>query len=151
MRRLKKSAITLLFDGTWPLIQCRLAGDDATCLLDTGSHTVFITKPFIDAHPNVLPKWFGDPATQPMIPMRGIVAAGLGGPSKGRIGQLSSVQFGPNIVRNIDQTDFSLDEKGAGADPFFAAIVGNRVLKQFTMTLDYPHATLRLVPNRGPD
>jgi hypothetical protein len=143
--------IPLSFDGTIPAVQCKLAGINATCELDTGSFTVLVSKPFIDAHHEVLPRWFSGAAMIPLLPTRGIVASGFGGWSKGQVGELSSLQLGANTLRGIDKTIFSMDEKGALADPLIAAIIGNPVLERFTMILNYPDATLSLVPNGNPD
>jgi hypothetical protein len=109
-----------------------------------------VSKPFIDAHPEVLPRWFSGSAMIPLLPTRGIVASGFGGWSKGQVGELSSLQLGAKTLKGIDKTIFSLDEKGALADPLVAAIIGNPVLKRLTMTLNYPDEMLWLVPNNTP-
>ena len=145
------SPIPLLFSGTVPAMQCQLARINGTCELDTGSFTILVSKPFIDAHPEVLPRWFSGSAMIPLLPTRGIVATGFGGWSKGQVGKLSSLQLGANILKGIDKTIFSMDEKGALADPSVAAIIGNPVLERFTMTLNYPDGTLWLVPAGSPD
>jgi len=144
------SPIPLRFNGTIPTIDCHVAGIDGTCELDTGSVTVLVSKPFIDAHPEVLPRWFSGSAMIPLLPTRGIVASGFGGWSKGQVGELSSLQLGTKTLKGIDKTIFSLDEKGALADPLVAAIIGNPVLKRLTMTLNYPDEMLWLVPNNTP-
>jgi hypothetical protein len=141
------SATPLQFNGTTPLIACALAGITTTCELDTGSFTVLVGKPFIDAHPAVLPRWFSGAAMIPLLPTRGIVATGFGGWSKGQVGQLSSLRLGDTTLKDIDKTIFSMDEKWALADPLIAALVGNPVLEHFVVTFDYIDGTLWLVPN----
>jgi hypothetical protein len=136
------SPIPVLFDGTIPAIPCQLAEIDTTCDVDTGSTSVLVTRPFIESHQGVLPQRLGT---------AGIVGTGFGGLLKGRIGRLSSIRLGSNTLRDIDYTVFSSDRKGWAADPFSGAFVGNRLLLQFTMTLDYPDAALWLVPNRTAD
>jgi hypothetical protein len=138
-------AIYLLFNGTIPAIVCQIAGINGICALDTGASPVLVSKPFIDAHPEALPRWFSGPPMMIPIPLtQGIVARGFGGWSKGRVGELSSLQLGDNTLRSIDRTIFSLDEQGMLADPFIAAIIGNQVLERFRVTFNYRDATLWL-------
>jgi hypothetical protein len=146
----RAAAIPLLFDRTIPALACKLAGIDATCDLDTGSFATFITKPFLDAHPSVLPKWFSSAATIPVLPEMGVVAGGFGGRSTGQVGQLSSMQLGSSTLNAIDKTIFSSDSRGFGADEYVSAIVGNPVLEHFVITLDYPHALMSLAPAGNP-
>ncbi|MBV8173516.1 MAG: aspartyl protease family protein [Verrucomicrobia bacterium] len=143
--------VPLGFRGTWPLVKCSLAGFDGTCLLDTGSSAVMISKPFIDAHPAVMPRWFTGAAFIPIMPMEGVVARGFGGRSKGQVGTLVSVQLGSHTVNGIEKTIFSMDERGVGADPYISAIVGNLVLEHFAVTFDYPHGWLGLSPPGSSD
>jgi hypothetical protein len=95
-----------------------------------------VTKPFIDAHPQVLPRWFTTASAY---------ISGIGGWSRVRAGKLASLQLGASTISDVDAA-FSLADKGALADPFFSALVGNPVLKRFTVTFDYPEATMRLSP-----
>jgi hypothetical protein len=46
----------IAFSGTQPILKCTLSGFDGACLLDTGSAAMMVNKPFIDAHPAVLPR-----------------------------------------------------------------------------------------------
>jgi hypothetical protein len=75
--------------------------------------------------------------------MEGVVASGFGGLSKGQVGTLTSAQFGSHTLNNVVKTIFSMDERGMGADPYVAAIVGP-VWEHFILTLNYPGGWLRL-------
>jgi hypothetical protein len=131
------TSVPLTFDGTIPNVKCGISGVDADCMLDTGAATaIALTKPFVDAHPGVKPKWFS---------RVGYIASGLGGLSKGQVGPLASFQVGSQTLHDIE-TIFSIDDKGMLADPLHAGLVGNPVWEHFTLTLDYSDATLRLVP-----
>jgi hypothetical protein len=139
--------IPLTFDRTIPALACKLASFDATCVLDTGSFAIFVTKPFADAHPAVVPQWFSGAAIIPVLPEMGVVASGFGGRSKGQIGRLATIQFGAQSLNAIDKTVFSSDDRGMGADEYIDAIVGNPVWEHFVLTLDYPHGLIRLTPS----
>jgi hypothetical protein len=125
----------IAFSGTWPILKCTLSGFDGACLLDTGSSVMMVNKPFIDAHPAVLPRWFSGSNR---------FEGGFGGLSKGKGGTLTSAQFGSHTLNNVAKTIFSMDERGLGADPYVAAIVGNSVWEHFILTLNYPGGWLRL-------
>src|SRR2546425_11584047 len=94
-----------------------------------------VTKPFIDAHPQVLPRWFTGSG----------YVSGFGGWSRARLGKLASLRLGASTISDVDAA-FSLADKGALANPFFSALVGNPVLKRFTVTFDYPDATMSFSP-----
>jgi hypothetical protein len=42
---------------------------------------------------------------------------------------------------------FSAEDKGGLSDPFFGALIRNPALRRFTVTFDYPNATMYLAPN----
>jgi hypothetical protein len=135
--RLAASSVPLLFDHTHAFVSCALAAVPGYCLIDSGTAIgAAVTKPFIDAHPQVLPRWFTTASAY---------ISGIGGWSRVRAGKLASLQLGASTISDVDAA-FSLADKGALADPFFSALVGNPVLKRFTVTFDYPEATMRLSP-----
>ena len=132
------SALPLQFDRSTAEFVCRINGVNGACMVDTGSGwSVTVTSPFARKHPSVLPH---------SIDVSGYWGAGLAGPSRGAGGPLSSFQMGSITLTNLD-AQFSYDNKGMLADRYLAAIVGNRVWSQFTLTLDYPHATMVLARN----
>jgi hypothetical protein len=131
------SSVPLLFDHTHAFVSCALAAVPGYCLIDSGTAIgAAVTKPFIDAHPQVLPRWFTTASAY---------ISGIGGWSRVRAGKLASLQLGASTISDVDAA-FSLADKGALADPFFSALVGNPVLKRFTVTFDYPEGTMRLSP-----
>ena len=135
------TTVPLTFDGTIANVKCGLSGVDAECMLDTGAATaIALTKPFVDDHPGVKPKWFS---------RVGYIASGLGGLSKGQVGPLASFRVGSQTLRNLD-TIFSIDDKGMLADPLHAGLVGNPVWEHFILTLDYRNAALSLAPVTTP-
>jgi Aspartyl protease len=133
-----QTSIPLLFDQAKPEFNCIIGGVDATCLLDTGSWwSVTVSSAFSQKHPGLAPRF---------LDQAGYSGAGLRGPSGGVRGPLGSFQIGPIALTNLD-AQFSLDKEGFLANHYIAAIVGNRVWNQFTLTVDYPRAAMYLFPN----
>jgi Aspartyl protease len=137
-----QTSIPLLFDHASPEFNCVIGAVDATCLLDTGSSwSVTVSSAFSRKHRSITPRFFDQ---------AGYSGAGLSGPSGGVRGPLGSFQIGPIRLTNLD-AEFSLDREGFLANHYVAAIVGNRIWNQFTLTVDYPHATMYLSPSPAVD
>ncbi|MDB5027667.1 MAG: hypothetical protein JWO66_1356 [Candidatus Eremiobacteraeota bacterium] len=125
------------FNGQHPMLDCTIGGFAGACVLDTGSRlSITVTSPFLAAHPSIVPA--GAAAV-------GANGYGFGGASLGRLGRTTLQMAGftlPDII-----ADLSAQRRGAFADPFYAGNVGAGVLKRFTVTFDYAHQTVALVPN----
>jgi hypothetical protein len=124
-----------VFNGTDPMLPCRIASADGTCTVDTGSRSALdVYGPFAKVHPGLVTGLTAD----------GIGGFGVGGPAFGQLGR-TSLDIGgyeiPNIIAGV-----SSQEKGAFADPFQAGNVGGAVWRRFAVTFDYPHETITLVP-----
>jgi hypothetical protein len=129
--------VPLMFDEKHVFVGCSLAGVSSSCLADTGnSFGVMLYKPFIDAHPQVLPRWYTGAG----------YIGGINGRSRVNFGKLSSLEIGSDSVPDVDAV-FSLEDKGGLSDPFYGALIGNPFLKHFTVTFDYPNAMLYLALN----
>jgi hypothetical protein len=135
--RLRGFSIPILFDNTNAFVPCVIGQVSSYCGLDSGSAIgITVTKPFAVAHPEVLPQLF----------LGKDYLVGIGGTSPARLGKLSSFRLGSSTILG-EFTAFSEADQGALADPFFGALVCKPVLKRFTITFDYPSATVCLVPN----
>jgi len=125
-------------NGTTPLIKGAINGVPADMSVDTGSRvSISIFRPFAQAHPSVVPSNLTPP---------GVNGFGVGGAALGRLGRVASLQLGPYTISN-SIGDFSVQEKGAFADPYTAGNIGGAVWRRFSLTFDYPHQTLYLAPN----
>jgi Aspartyl protease len=130
------TAVPVTFGERKVFVSCSLAGVPSSCLVDTGgSFGALVNKPFIDAHPQVLPHWYTGSG----------YIWGVNGSSRIRSGELSSLTIGSESVTDVDSM-FGVEDKGGLSDPFFGALIGNRILKRFTVTFDYPNATLYIAP-----
>jgi hypothetical protein len=98
-----------------------------------GATTLF--GPFIEAH-NLL---------QPNEKAIGITRAGLG-QSKGVTSRIERFTFGGFSFRNVI-TNFILEEKGSEATTDEAGLIGNKILREFKVILDYSRQEMILEPN----
>jgi hypothetical protein len=132
------SVVPFMLFGTQPQFACGIGDVPATCTLDTGaSQSLSFYKPFIDAHPGVVPTKLSE---------QGVDALGVGGPSMGRLGRLRTFSVGSLTLHDL-VGDYPTQAEGGLALPYFAANVGGGVWKRFTMTLDYGRLTMALTPN----
>ena len=105
-------------------------------MIDTGSDgATTLFGPFIEAH-NLL---------QPNEKAIGTTRAGLG-QSKGVTSRIERFTFGGFSFRNVI-TNFILDEKGSEATTDEAGLIGNEVLREFKVILDYSRQEMILEPN----
>ena len=69
------------FAGGHPTTPCTIAGVQTRCTLDTGSRlTVTLLRPFLDAHPAIDARATTEP---------GVQGYGIGGPARGRLGDVT--------------------------------------------------------------
>ncbi len=129
--------LPLEFDDTKPVTPCGIAGAETTCIIDTGAAVALILSgPFAKANSGIQPPWYAGSYNR---------IYGSSGASEVRYGPLSTFQIGPFALANVD-TFFTTAANGALAE-YLSALVGNRILQRFTVTLDYAHETLQLTPN----
>jgi hypothetical protein len=132
------ASIPFVFDGTQPEIPCAVDHIAGSCTIDTGSRSSLdLFAPFIAANPAVVPAGVTAP---------GVNGFGVGGADVGRLGRLGSLQIGPYDLPDL-VSGFSGATAGAFAVPGIEANIGGGTLKRFTVTFDYPHQTMSLVPN----
>ena len=130
-------SLPLAFDDTKPEVACKIADTDASCIIDTGAGlALLLSGPFVKANAAIQPPWFAGTYTR---------VYGSGGASEVRFGPVSSLQLGPFSLPNVD-TLFTTAGNGALAQ-YLSALVGNRIWRRFSITFDYSHAILRLVPD----
>ena len=132
------TAVPFVFDGTQPQIPCQIDNVAAQCTIDTGSRTSLeLYSPFLAENPAVVPAQLTEP---------GLDGFGVGGGAAGRLGRLSSLGIGAFRLENL-VAGFSSSTAGAFATPGIAANIGGGVFSRFTVTFDYPHQTMSLLPN----
>jgi hypothetical protein len=131
------TTIPFVFDGEHAQIPCAIDGFAGDCTVDTGSRIgLSVDTPFLAEHPSIVP------ADAAAVGMNGF---GIGGGAQGRLGRTTLAFAGFTIPGVI--TDLSAQGKGAFADPFLAGNIGAAEWKRFSVTFDYPHQTMTLVPN----
>jgi hypothetical protein len=136
------TTIPFVFDGTQPDVACTIAGIAARCSIDSGSRaSLDLFSPFIADHPAVVPAG---------VSALGVDGFGVGGAESGRLGRLPSLVIGGFELENL-VAGFSGATSGAFAVPGIGANIGGGVLKRFTVTYDYAHQTMSLLPNSARD
>ena len=124
-----------------PQVEGAFEGQKGLFDIDTGSRSELdLTHPFVDAN--------GLIAKHP----KGIVATdgwGVGGPARSYVTRATDLTLGPVRINGL-VAGFSIQNKGAFADPNYIGNVGSGLLKRFVVTLDYAHQTLYLKPLPAP-
>ena len=118
--------------------------DDLPALydIDTGSsQTVTMTRPFVEQ--TNLRARYPDAVTM-------VDGFGTGGPTRSTIVRAKSLALGPMPVAR-PAASLSTAQRGAFSDPFYAGNIGNGALRHYSVTFDYPHATMYLAPVSHPD
>ncbi|HEY9086483.1 MAG TPA: aspartyl protease family protein [Candidatus Tyrphobacter sp.] len=134
------AAVPFFFDGTTPRVPISVDGLGADAQLDTGNRGALeFFSPFLAAHPALA----ADATTAD-----GVTGFGVGGPSFGKLGRVHTLRIGPFTLERV-VAGFSTQSTGAFADPYTPANVGGGVWNRFTLTLDYPHQRVYLMPNTG--
>ncbi len=128
-------AVPFMFYDHLPQVAGTFEGAPGVFDIDTGSRAEFtVTKPFADAnhlresHP------------------KGVVAVdgwGVGGPAVSYVTHGKELTLGPVKVGDFVAA-FSVQDKGAFADPNYQGNVGTRLLKRFVATFDYGHQIMYL-------
>ncbi len=106
--------------------------------IDTGDmYSLSLFSPFVTKHDLI--RRYG--AT-----IHGYAGEGFGGADTGFYARAETLQLGQMSVRR-PITVLSTDTKGVEASRTIAGNIGLRILKQFTVVLDYPHGTMYLEKN----
>jgi hypothetical protein len=135
-------AIPFVFAGTQPQIPCELDRIATQCTIDSGSRSSLdVFAPFSAANAAVVPAKVTAP---------GVNGFGVGGADIGRLGRLATLRIGAFTLDDLI-AGFSTATAGAFAVPGIGANIGGGVLKRFTVTYDYPHQVMTLVPNADLD
>lgn len=132
------AGIPFIIDGSIPRIAVTVQGVTTSAEVDTGNRAgLELSAPFLAAHPAI--------AALAKTPP-GVVGFGVGGPAYARLGRIPSLQIGPYTIGN-SVASFTYQSKGAFADPFNPANVGDAIWRRFTVTFDYAHHQLLLAKN----
>jgi hypothetical protein len=124
------------FAGGHPTTPCTIAGVATRCTLDTGSRlTVTLMRPFLDAHPAIDAR----ATTAP-----GVEGYGIGGPARGRLGDVTIGLDGHALTLVGDYTN---QRVGAFASRSVGANVGEGVLRRFVVTYDVARGRAHLIPS----
>lgn len=130
--------VPFVFYGTQPQIACTIDGIPSECTIDTGARdTLSFMTPFVAAHPQIVP------ANATAV---GVTGFGIGGPSMGKLGRISSVGIDDLQLTNL-VADYSTQSAGALTARFIAANLGGNLLRRFNVTFDYGNGTMTFVPN----
>lgn len=136
-------AIPFTFEGNLPIISAKVtvpgrAPMEGRFLVDTGARLgIELNSPFVQSHDvlSALPNAFAAPA-----------GFGVGGATKDLVARLSDFQIGSTVLKQ-PIVFLSQDEKGSGADPDQAGLIGGDLLRRFTVTFDYAKQLMYLHPN----
>ena len=132
--------VPFVFAGTQPQIPCKIDGIASQCTIDTGARdSLSFYGPYLAAHPSVVPATLTAPA---------VTGFGFGGPAIGKLGRIGSLTIGQTTMNDLVASVPAMSG-GALARPFEAANIGGSTLKRFTVTFDYRHETMTIVPNRN--
>jgi PDZ domain/Aspartyl protease len=82
--------------------------------------------------------------------VEGAGGMGVGGIAKQDLSRITALHLGPFVLR-APVVSLSRDAKGGAAHPELAGNLGGRVLRRFTVFVDYPHDRLVLKPNNSID
>lgn len=137
------ASLPMTYEGNIPAVRTAFALPggrrvEGRMIVDTGnSGGLDLYGPFVDAQ-NIRTAVTG--AVQSAGGM------GVGGISKQDMARIDAFLLGPFILPKPIVT-LSRDAKGAAAHPELAGNIGGRVLRRFTVFLDYPHDRMLLRPN----
>ncbi len=132
------TAIPFTFQNHTPMVEASVDGISGEFEVDTGARSsLTLMHPFVEAN-KLVEKYH---ATR-----LATVGYGVGGPSRALLGRAGSLKIGP-VELKAPVAELVTDTRGAGASTHVAGNIGGDLLKRFTVTLDYAHQQLWLVPN----
>jgi hypothetical protein len=126
------------FEEHTPIVDASIDGIPGEFEIDTGARSALtVMRNFAEA--NRLVAKYGATRTA-------TVGYGVGGPSRALLARAGTLAIG-KVTLNAPVTELVMDEHGAAAAARTAGNIGGDLLKRFTLTLDYGHQRLWLVPN----
>jgi hypothetical protein len=132
-------SLPLKFRGHIPLVEAVLDGVAGEFQLDTGAGTsLTLTRSFADAH-GLVEKYHAR--------REAVVGYGLGGQLRGLLARPRELNLG-RIAVHAPVALISSSWRRNTAMSRVAGNINGGLLKRFLVTLDYPHGTLYLQPNR---
>jgi hypothetical protein len=141
------TSLPMTYEGNVPAIRAafELPGGrrvEGRMIIDTGnSGGVDLYGPFVEA--NAIRSSLGRI-------VEGAGGMGVGGVSKQDLARIPAFEIGPYKLHNPIVT-LSRDTKGSAAHPELAGNLGSRVMKRFTVFVDYAHDRFLLQPNASID
>jgi hypothetical protein len=124
--------------GQIPVVNGALDGIKARFAVDTGARSALLVYgPF--AEQNRLREKYHATA-------EGITGWGIGGPVRSLLARAATFKLGSADVHDI-VIRLSTQHSGATTASDIAGLIGPDILKQFTVTFDYPHSRMLLVKN----
>jgi Aspartyl protease/PDZ domain len=124
--------------GHIPVVDGQLDGISGRFAIDTGARSALLLYgPFTDKN-NLGEKYHATVA--------GITGWGIGGPVRSFLARAATFKLGPAEVHNI-VIRLSTQRSGATTASDIAGLIGPDILKQFTVTFDYPRSRILLVRN----
>jgi hypothetical protein len=135
-----KNAIIIPFKlrGHIPVLDGALDGIAGRFAVDTGARSsLLVYAPFAERN-KLRDKYHAS--------VEGITGWGIGGPVRSLLARASSFALGPTEVHDI-VIRLSTQRAGATTATDIGGLIGPDILKQFTVTFDYPHSRMLLVKN----
>jgi hypothetical protein len=142
------SPIGIKIMGTTPHVEATIVGEDGKAitgffLLDSGTAdagaAMILSKTFLDAHPGLI-------AEAHLVDAPAVTA--VGGIIHSKLGRVPHLILGPFQFSEVvaDVPDAS---SGVLANANIAGFIGAGILRRFTVTWDYTHSLMYLLPNRA--
>jgi hypothetical protein len=135
------TAVPFRFIGTTPFVKGSIDGISGLFKIDTGAPGLILTTPFATKH-HLYARYKSTPAYT--------VGLGIGGGYKARIARAGKLMLG-SVTVHKPVVKLSTMNRGAFASKAYAGNVGGKILRQFTVTLDYAHHKIYLKPNKNYD
>jgi Aspartyl protease/PDZ domain len=124
--------------GHIPVVDGELDGIHSRFAIDTGARSALLVYgPFADKN-KLREKYHAT--------IEGITGWGIGGPVRSLLARAQSFKLGSAEVRDI-VIRLSTQRGGATTASDIGGLIGPDILKQFTVTFDYPHSRIFLVKN----
>lgn len=134
------TAVPFTFDGRMPQVAGSLDGLTGRFDVDTGSRDVLsMNSPFVKSH-SLLRRYDPTPLT--------VVGWGAGGASYGKVARAREFRLGEVSVP-CPLVALSTQAGGTDAERSVAGVIGNGLLRRFTVTFDYPRQLMYLRRGRG--
>jgi predicted aspartyl protease len=129
--------VPMTFDDRQPQVDGALDGIPGAVTIDTGSASAAdVNTPFVRAH-DLVAHYHATVSGSPIV--------GLGGPVRAYFARADELRLGELRVRDVPLLLTEADA-GAEANPTVAVNLGGRILRRYTLVLDYRGGTIRFDP-----